>query len=374
MAYPHYNNIIDENIFNSYSTPEKIRFCLNKGILELQTPFYGNFVCVDYNSLDLSEFNEIDFDITQGFQIKSSKLIEEIISSITVKPNVDISGFKKTDKFYIKESVIFYNEIYNGICRCIEISSNTFSFENEIIFNLNTLPKKKAKINYLKEKIKEINPFEIPEIRVDFNYQTNKLFVSSDTEYYLMQTTSLFKINWITGVTDSEVMFYLRRYPNLRSFNDGYLKLLIVKYCYKELQSIVKDTSFQSLNTNTNDTFSLKTEKVEKRDPTLRTKKDSELYDVLFKLKYNDSQQGHKYFDVFTSVYIFQELGLLERLNDLHYFTSVEIGDILSMITGRSTDNLRKAVNLLDNKGVIGPKRKTKMKLIDKLLKTKSFG
>lgn len=228
-----FHSIIDYDYFEKLNTPEKIKLLVENDIFGVKKrsnifPDYNlysfvpaEFVCVEnIIDLDFNSYSDSKFDIYGKYKA------DNISGDITFSLN----PFLESD-------------VFEGIKTAISLCSDLHKIIDNIEMNVNLIPDKYGKIEYLRSKLNEINPFGIKEFTVEYDKHSNELILAPETSAELVADIPDFIIEWITGRHYPGSMFSIKKHPNLERFYYSYKKFYVARLCEFKIKTIQNEVS-----------------------------------------------------------------------------------------------------------------------------------
>ncbi len=219
MEYGIFNNLISSEKFDKLSTSEKIKICLAKDIFICGNIWQRDkFNCFDLDSINLKSLNKTKFSVTKTYKI---------------------------DGVAIRKNPLFEEEIVNALCNTVELNPLTTFKEDEILFRLNFLTTKDAKVIFLQSKIENYNAFSLETLMVKFFQNGNKLEIYHDSKIEILNSTSKFQLDWVFGNQYYGDAFFLNKDNFIEGFFQDYQKIHLTNFCLQQIQFLQNETTPQ---------------------------------------------------------------------------------------------------------------------------------
>ncbi len=296
-----FKDILNLTEFNNLTTPEKIKLSLKKDIFEIvkSNPFDKSKVLLDYTVLDFSIFKDEEFKFCELYEVNNF---------VT----------------HLNHSIV--EEIFGEICLNVRNSLISLNFFSEIKFKVEIFNSQDEKLNFLSQEIIKINPLNLNDIDVYFDWTTNELILSPDLPMELVCKNPNIILDWITGNIKYKANF--ETYQGIKKFCESYQKLILAQYCYKELQSL--KSSFEE-----------------------------------------EKDDDPKKFNAYQQAYFLNEIGIIKKMRS-SLITEKEIAVIVSKIINRSYDNARSNIREFNTTSIdnISTQKQKARKEIDDLIKS----
>jgi hypothetical protein len=301
--YPLFNGIVDRGVFESFNTSEKIKLLLQKDIFKIGNTWYNHeFYCgEDFSKLDFSVFEKLDFNLNETYKI---------------------------DNKIISLNPLVATEVFKGICGAIYLCPKTTAFLNEIKFQSTTLSKQKDKEKFLRKEIARIDPFKLPTLLVEFDWNKNEIGLAPEQSIEIVSNNPDFIQEWITGEHNPGGMYLTTKHPNLNRFYSSYQQFITAEFCYNELQNL-KNTESE-----------IEESAVENKDK----------------------------FTAYQQTYFLVKTGLVKKLRSANY-SEIDIARLVSKLINRSFDNVRKDIRTITSERIEHQSKEDSKKKIDDIIK-----
>ena len=233
MQNLYFHNLIDKDKFEALSTPEKIRWCLEKDVFYYAPKGeinYGKPNCVDLNTIDFSKFEEETFSTANTYRY---------------------------DNDTITSSTIFEDEIFYIISRYFHQEFLGANVTDRIHLELNLLESKKEKLSYLISEVQKLNVFDLSSLHIGYweLSHLNRISIGPECKYNLYRKSKNIHLGWITGDYDHEYPLFEFKKNFFKEFENDIHKFFVYEYCMFQIKKLkAQDDDGHSKKQSKNDT------------------------------------------------------------------------------------------------------------------------
>ncbi|MGJ8664984.1 MAG: hypothetical protein ACSHW7_01335 [Patiriisocius sp.] len=213
LEYGSFNSLLDKNEFRVLDTGQKIEFLVKKDIFSVG--YRGETEYNKYSCIDLSKLN---------FKIFKNEVFK-------------IWEFYESNNYCFHLNPLVVLDAISGLNSSITLSYDYQQKNQEIDFQLDICINDNQKLEYLRDKIKNYNPFSNKEIIIEYSHRTDFFEFDNNEETNFPEKYPKFIIEWIHGYYGGQ-QFNPRLYSYLEEYFEESMEMHITNFCLYKIREI----------------------------------------------------------------------------------------------------------------------------------------